>query len=747
MKKLLSFIFLLFTSVLFSQPTGSTAELEMKLKSHKKEDTIKVLLLNDLAWEIGYTDPRKAIIYCHQAKFLSKKLNFLNGEAEAYNELGNAYRFISRFDSAYYYLGKALQIRKNQGHEQKVAAVTINIGNVYTQELKYPEAILKYKEALEIAERTNYQKASLIGLTNLSDIYRAVGMTDKALLCMKEALKINNELKNRAQEPYIYSVLATIMNDLGNSVEAIAYNQKALRLIKETPDDFLLTTVLNNLGSQLKDINKTDSALIVLQEALKLEAKNNDSIGMGATAAAIAMVYLQTKQYDFALAYSDRAFKISSIQGDSLVMSNALLISADIFEEKKDFKRALAFALQAEPIVLKINKHVQLYETYMSFSKIYKGLALHDKRAESLEKIIRYRDSVISDENKQLSTRLHVEMDLYGKEKEIELLSVSAALKEVELSKQKTARRLITGIAVLFGLVVLVIVFFFLKIRKSNLIINKQKERVEAQNDIIKNQKQLVEEKQKEIIDSINYAKRIQNAVLTGEEVWNKVSKDHFILFQPKDIVSGDFYWAYNTANNRSVFALADCTGHGVPGGFMSMLGNSFLNEIVVENKIFNAASILNKLREKIISALEQKGEEQRRDGMDVALCVWNKLNNTLEFAGANNALLLLRDGTLTEFKPDKMPIGTFIGNEKPFSSQTIQLLEGDCLYMTTDGFPDQFGGPKGKKFKYRQLEELIVSSASLSMKEQGKVLKERFQTWKQKMEQVDDVSIIGLRV
>jgi serine phosphatase RsbU (regulator of sigma subunit) len=275
---------------------------------------------------------------------------------------------------------------------------------------------------------------------------------------------------------------------------------------------------------------------------------------------------------------------------------------------------------------------------------------------------------------------------------------------------------------------------------------------VELKNEEVTHQKELVEEKQKEIIDSINYAKRIQQAVLTGEDVWKKVSKEHFILFKPKDIVSGDFYWAYNTPNNRSVFALADCTGHGVPGGFMSMLGNSFLNEIVVENKIFKADEILNKLRSKIIQALEQKGGTQQKDGMDISLCVWNKLDNTLEFAGANNPLWLVRKNEnavteLVEVKADKMPIGTYLENEVPFSSTTIQLQKGDIIFLCTDGYADQFGGPKGKKYKYKPLIDSLIKNYNLSMEEQKVAAEIAFNDWKNHHEQVDDVSLIGVRV
>jgi serine phosphatase RsbU (regulator of sigma subunit) len=333
--------------------------------------------------------------------------------------------------------------------------------------------------------------------------------------------------------------------------------------------------------------------------------------------------------------------------------------------------------------------------------------------------------------------------------KELQITNQTFEIEAKEKQNQQKSLIILFGTLALLGTGFFAVMAFinFRKAKKANLIIENQKMEVELKNEEITHQKDLVDEKQKEIIDSINYAKRIQQAVLTGEDVWNKISKEYFILFKPKDIVSGDFYWAYNTPNNRSIFCLADCTGHGVPGGFMSMLGNSFLNEIVVENKIFKADQILNKLRSKIIHALEQKGGTQQKDGMDMSLCVWNKLDNTLEFAGANNPLWLLRGKELQEYKADKMPIGLYLETETPFSSVTIQLQAGDIIYLSTDGYADQFGGPKGKKLKYKPLIESLIKNSALPMAEQKNILDSTFNDWMHKHDQVDDVSLIGVKV
>jgi serine phosphatase RsbU (regulator of sigma subunit) len=235
--------------------------------------------------------------------------------------------------------------------------------------------------------------------------------------------------------------------------------------------------------------------------------------------------------------------------------------------------------------------------------------------------------------------------------------------------------------------------------------------------------------------------------VLTGEDVWNKISKENFILFKPKDIVSGDFYWAYISPNGRCIWAAADCTGHGVPGGFMSMLGNSFLNEIVIENRIYKADEILNRLRAKVIHALEQKGMTEQKDGMDIALCVWNKVDNMLEFAGANNPACIVRNKELIELKPDKMPIGSYVTDSQKFTLTQYKLQPNDVIYLSSDGYPDQFGGKNGKKFKYRQMEELLTTHSEKPMAQQKEILDTSFTTWKGELEQIDDVLLIGIKV
>ena len=263
----------------------------------------------------------------------------------------------------------------------------------------------------------------------------------------------------------------------------------------------------------------------------------------------------------------------------------------------------------------------------------------------------------------------------------------------------------------------------------------------------ISEQRQSLEEKNREITDSINYAKKIQSALIPSAEAFNAHFKDSFIVFRPKDIVSGDFYWV-SKKGSRVYYATADCTGHGVPGGFMTMLGISFLDEIVNEKNVHEPAEILNQLRDRIVTTLKQSGSAgENKDGMDIALCCIDTDTNVLRYAAANNSVYVLgaSDKKLRELKPDKQPVG-FHHGPAPFSSNMLQLQPGDCVYTFSDGYADQFGGEKGKKFKYKNLEELLIRTHK-DFKTQQTLLDETFEKWKGELEQVDDVLLIGVRL
>jgi ligand-binding sensor domain-containing protein/serine phosphatase RsbU (regulator of sigma subunit) len=289
----------------------------------------------------------------------------------------------------------------------------------------------------------------------------------------------------------------------------------------------------------------------------------------------------------------------------------------------------------------------------------------------------------------------------------------------------------------------------FIRVRTAKLENEKKvlEEKVEERTIELKGANDQLSLAFKDIKDSINYAKRIQQAILPLESEIRKDLPDHFILFKPRDVVSGDFYW-FNKKNEKLYIAACDCTGHGVPGAFMSIIGNSLLNEIAHEASITEPAQILNMLRDKIIFSLKQhSGEMESKDGMDMMLCCIDKKNGKLSFAGANNPLYVIRKGEFKEYKSNKQPIGVYGDVLKPFTNQEIDILPGDLIYLFSDGYPDQFGGPLGKKFLYTRFKELLVSISSRSMDQQHADLERSFWDWKMEHEQVDDVLVIGIKI
>ena len=250
----------------------------------------------------------------------------------------------------------------------------------------------------------------------------------------------------------------------------------------------------------------------------------------------------------------------------------------------------------------------------------------------------------------------------------------------------------------------------------------------------------------KKFTDSVNYASSIQKAVLPKRELFVDLIPDYFIFFKPRDIVSGDFYWV-EKKEEQIVVCAADCTGHGVPGAFMSLLGLTFLNEIVNHEGVLKSSEILNRLRSNIIRSMSHKDEtEQAKDGMDLALVVIDRQLGMLEFSGAYNPLILVRNGELIEYKGDKMPVGKHIVEEKSFTSQRVQLEHEDMIYMYSDGFPDQFGGEKGGKYKARPFKNLLTRISTELVKKQAVLLEEELKSWMEEEPQVDDILVCGIR-
>ena len=365
---------------------------------------------------------------------------------------------------------------------------------------------------------------------------------------------------------------------------------------------------------------------------------------------------------------------------------------------------------------------------------------------------IELKDSITAAENVKSISELQNKYESEKKEKDI-LLLMKENEKKDELNRVEKKNKLVVIISSVF--IVLLMAVFARIVWKRYKITIRQKNIIEKQKQQTEYQKVLIEEKQKEVMDSITYAKRLQDAILPSSAHWKKCIPNGFDLYKPKDIVAGDFYWLElskeinknGEENELLLLAAADCKGHGVPVAMVSVVCSNALNRAVKEFKLKDPALILNKVRELVIETFE-RSESEVKDGMDISLCVINKKEKLLKRSGANNPLWIIKHNLseLVEYTPDKMPIGKY-AEEKSFTTHEISLEFGDKLYLFTDGFADQFGGPKGKKFKYKQVHDLILSINSLDFVSQKTELNKSIGAWRGELEQLDDICVIGVGI
>lgn len=625
---------------------------------------------------------------------------------EAYNDL--VWEYYGKInDSALFYANKAIKLAKRTKYEISLGNAYRYAGLVYERLSDYPKALENQQKSLRIYEKNNYKPGEANSLMNIAVIFKLQSEFEKALEYQTKALKICEDEDIKPGIAACLGNLGNIHNQMGHKDQALENYLKAYEIDKELKNDYGIGVSLVNIGS----------------------------------------IYLYLKQYEKALDYLQRSIvvreKIGSTQGLAIsynTLGDVYMAIKNVFRAEECYLQSLKYAKESGALDSEKDANHGLYT--IAKKKQNEVLAL-----SYYEEYVRLKDSIFNtrkaEELSSLKTKYALEKqetDLNQKsELEKQLIKEEAKLKEEhtkEIAEKEHARELIIRYAIIIVLVLAIIFSVFLYNRFK--ITSRQK-------IIIEEKKQEVEYKNKQITDSINYAQRIQSALLPTENDLKKYFPESFIFFQPKDIVSGDFVWLHTTENHL-YFAVADCTGHGVPGGFMSMLGTSYLNQIVIEKNIHQPNEVLNELRQKVITALKQKEDEWgSKDGMDIVFLKINMKTLQLEYSSANNGFYILREGkALEEFHPDKMPIGVY-GEMNSFTNHSLKLNKGDGIYIFSDGYADQFGGPDGKKFKYNQLEKLIQQSYSANATKQKTAIVNAFVDWKKDYEQLDDVCLAGI--
>ncbi len=642
------------------------------------------------AKSVYQNNPSLAYSYSKQAITEAKNENNELSLGRAYEMLGISLDYLGELDSALFYFDKSINLLKKQ------------------------------KEQIHLA-RTYMSKANSLSLLNKNN---------EALILYTKAYDVFKLDKSFKEEASANMGIGNIYSNMKSYELALKYFDQALNYFESNKDSVYISYLFTNISEVYASMNIFDKELEYQRKSLQIKEKINDNYGLVYSYSNMAGLMAKSNKKDSALYYGNAAITTSLKINNQEFLSSSYYALGEVYSKFNDFTSALKNYTIAIELARKIKNPTTEYNLLKHISEAHIKLGNYKEATIVLEEFISLNDSLNSIENKKSFNELQTQYETDKKEKEISLLNERDKKREVVIYS-------IVGLSVLLGLLSFVLFNRFrLKKRTAN--------ELEIRNTEISNQKHIIEEKQKEITDSIHYAKRIQNTLLAHKDFIDKFIPENFILFKPKDIVSGDFYWA-TEHNNKFYLAVCDSTGHGVPGAFMSLLNIGFLSEAIKEKNISKPNEIFNYVRKRLTDSI---GGDGQKDGMDAVLICIEISNDTkkITYAAANNEPILIKNSSIIKLAKDKMPVGQGEIKED-FKLFTIDYKVGDFLYLYTDGYADQFGGLKGKKFKYKALNDLLESIHHLPMQQQYDILHQTINDWMGDLEQVDDICIMGIKL
>jgi len=779
MRKLL-FILLLFPFTNIAQlSVEQQAEVDSLKQVIKTAKHDSILVNTWIAWDniIYMTDPEldftlnlkiDSLCTINLFRKLGKqeKFVFLKAKSNAVNVIGIVYYNQGDYVKAIEYYTKSLKIKEELEDKLGMAATFNNIGMVYYDQGNYARAINYYTKSLKIQKELGDKLGTANSYNSIGTIYADEGDYAQAIEYHTKSLKIKEEIGDKIGIAMSFNNIGNIYHHQGDDRKALEYYTKSLKIKEEIADKLGMAMSYNSIGVIYHNQGDYVKALDFCTKGLKIKEELGAIKVMTTSLVSIATIYKSQGDYAKALVYYSKSLKIVEEIGNKKGITYSLSGIGGIYYEQGNYAKAKNYSLRALTIAQEIGAPKEVTEASIALSKIYKKLGNYKESLAMYELYITSRDSILSKENQKELIRQEYK---YNYEKQTDSIAIEQSKKD-ELSlaeekrkedlanKENEKKNLIIGSGA--GGLGLTLIFTFVVINRLR-ITRKQKSIIEQQKTAVEQQKTIVEIAHTEITDSINYAKRLQDAILPSLAEVNNHLPNTFILFKPKAAVSGDFYW-FEEVNGTAYLAAADCTGHGVPGAMVSLVCSNALNRVVKEFGITEPAKILDKTRELVIETFA-KSKEEVKDGMDIALCAFKE--NKVTYSGANNPLWIVRktdlitedqkqerstiiqnESSIIEYKSNKQPIGLYAGM-KAFTQQEIELYSGDCLYFFTDGFADQFGGEKGKKFKYKPFKRLLIEMHIQPMTDQAQLIFDTFENWKGDIEQVDDVCVIGIKI
>ncbi len=697
-----------------------------------------------------------------QKNNLNKTLDrfFKLKKANSLNNVGLIYRYDGKFEQSLLHFRQSIEMEKALQNTEGIGRSLNNIGLVYSDMPNLDSARFYFDLAMEKYKEIDSKSGMAMVNNNIGILYYDMGDIPLALEYYYKELKLEEEANNQDGIASSYNNIGILYAEQGDTLKALEFFDKVKKIRVKMGDQHGIASTTNNIGLMYYSKGDYNLALDMYFEAVSIYEKIGNKVDLGGTLSNIAQVYEKQKNFGTAIRYCMESLRILEGIENPQSVSKSYHILASIYYFKGDILKAQESAEKSLEIALKIGYPMEIQNAAKVLSDVYENQNKGMQALEMHKLFIEMRDSL---QNIKTKTATYQQKAKYEFDKQ-KAIDDAEHDKLIAIEKEEQARQLVIIYAVISGLILLGIFLIFVFNRLS--ITRKQKNEINLQKEEIAFQHQQLEQSHEEIKDSITYAKRLQNAILPSIDLITNHIPQNFVYFRPKDVVSGDFYW-FEKIGNTIFVAVADCTGHGVPGAMVSVVCSNALNRAVKEFGEKNPSKILNKTRELVVEQFSMSGANVQ-DGMDIAFCAFN--GNTMTYSGANNPVwvvmkterlteeqkkntrnIIQDDKALVEIKGDRKPVAKY-RDMSDFSEKSIQLEEGDLIYLFSDGFSDQFGGESiadkkgGKKFKYKPFKNFLLSIHQMPMEEQKEHLNRTFEMWKGDFEQVDDVCVIGMR-
>ena len=684
------------------------ADSLVALLNESNANADKARLLIRLAEVYHKKSTSRSVGYAQKALELSEKLNYQKGIGESMYYLAIGQFNQSKFTIAQDYLTKASILYRGIDDQKGVANAQKQIGRIYDRLGDYEKALEHHVNSLKINESLNNQRGMAAAYLEISRVYYHRSDYFKSLEYCREALSIAQTIDADALLAESYKNLATTYQKIAEYKQALTYYQRALKIFQQLEDQKNISTTLLGIGEVYIGAQQSNKALENLLKARKIQQAVGDQEGLGYTSLGIGRVYTASKNYERALDY----------------LNKGLQTFRDI-QSKKPISESYFYLAEAYQ---KQRKYQQAYQNY----QLYKA----------------YTDSLYNETRSLQIAEMQTRLDLRTKESEIKRLNKEQELKDLTIKlKNADISQQNTFLAILLAGTVLILVLAFV-LFNSRLKLRRTNRQLLHQNQEIDRQKKIVEGQHRKITDGLRYAETIQLSILPHQPQINEFFQEHFVIYKAKDMVSGDFYWI-DQVDDKIITAVLDCTGHGVSGAFMSMVGNTLLNEIVRQRKIVSPAIILEELHKGVVESL-RKQESNLDLGMEACICVIEHNNHQekqqLIFAGAKRPLYYIHDETITEIRGNRSAVGFDFGKKRIFENKTLDVQSGGVLYLTTDGFSDQ-AGEHNQRLGRARFKDLLVTYSKLPLDQQKESLEKALQKHQKNVPQRDDITILAVRV